>query len=49
MSYVLDPKNMVMVAYEANGKDLPDDHGYPVRLLIPGFVGIRNIKWLRKL
>jgi nitrate reductase (NAD(P)H) len=45
----MDPKNEVMLAYEANGKDLPEDHGYPVRLLIPGFVGIRCIKWLRML
>lgn len=48
MSRVLDPKNECMLAYEGNGKPFPPDHGYPVRFLVPGFVGIRNCKWLNK-
>ena len=29
-----------------NGQPLPPDHGYPVRLLVPGWIGIASIKWL---
>ena len=29
-----------------NGEPLPPDHGFPARLLVPGWVGIANIKWL---
>ena len=39
----------VIVAYEMNGTDIPRDHGYPLRLIVPGHVGIRNIKWLKKI
>lgn len=38
----------VLLAYEMNGEDLPADHGYPVRVIVPGVVGARNIKWLGK-
>jgi DMSO/TMAO reductase YedYZ molybdopterin-dependent catalytic subunit len=36
----------VLLAYEMNGKPLPPDHGAPVRLVVPGWVGIASIKWL---
>ncbi|WP_112266591.1 sulfite oxidase [Lentzea terrae] len=36
----------VLVAYEMNGEELPVDHGYPARLVVPGWVGIASIKWL---
>lgn len=42
----LDPKNEVLLAYEMNGQELPRDHGYPVRVIVPGVVGARNVKWL---
>ena len=29
-----------------NGEPLPPDHGYPVRLIVPGWIGIASIKWL---
>ncbi|UPK74816.1 molybdopterin-dependent oxidoreductase [Nocardioidaceae bacterium SCSIO 66511] len=38
-----------LLAYEANGRPLPPDHGFPVRLVLPGWVGIANIKWLGSL
>jgi sulfite oxidase len=36
----------VILAYEMNGEPLPRDHGYPVRVIVPGVVGARNVKWL---
>uniref|UniRef100_A0A915C169 sulfite oxidase n=1 Tax=Parascaris univalens TaxID=6257 RepID=A0A915C169_PARUN len=35
-----------IVAYEMNGEDIPRDHGYPIRLIAPGIVGARQVKWL---
>jgi DMSO/TMAO reductase YedYZ molybdopterin-dependent catalytic subunit len=39
----------VLVAWEMNGEPLPRDHGHPVRLVVPGWVGIASIKWLGEL
>ncbi|MFI5740504.1 sulfite oxidase [Streptomyces anulatus] len=36
----------VVLAHEMNGEPLPPDHGYPVRLIVPSWVGIANIKWV---
>ncbi len=36
----------VLLAYEMNGQPLPYDHGYPLRLVVPGWVGVANIKWV---
>ncbi len=38
-----------VLAWGANGADLLPDHGYPVRLVLPGWVGIGSIKWLGSL
>jgi DMSO/TMAO reductase YedYZ molybdopterin-dependent catalytic subunit len=35
-----------LLAYEMNGKPLPPDHGFPVRLVVPGWIGVASIKWL---
>lgn len=32
-----------------NGEDLPRDHGYPLRLIVPGFAAVRNVKWLERI
>ncbi|CBZ49724.1 unnamed protein product [Neospora caninum Liverpool] len=39
----------VLLVYEMNGRDLPPDHGAPVRVLVPGTVGARSVKWLKKI
>ncbi|KAA0708075.1 Sulfite oxidase, mitochondrial [Triplophysa tibetana] len=39
----------VLLAYEMNGEELPADHGYPVRVVAPGIVGARNVKWLGRI
>jgi sulfane dehydrogenase subunit SoxC len=38
-----------IVAYAQNGEPLRPAHGYPLRLLIPGFEGNMSVKWLRRL
>jgi DMSO/TMAO reductase YedYZ molybdopterin-dependent catalytic subunit len=36
----------VLIAYQMNGRDLPQEHGYPVRALVPGHYGMASVKWL---
>ena len=48
-STAFDPRRDVLLAWEMNGKELPRDHGYPLRVIIPGVVGARNVKWLNKI
>jgi DMSO/TMAO reductase YedYZ molybdopterin-dependent catalytic subunit len=38
--------NEVVLAYEMNGAPLPQRHGYPARLLVPGIYGMKNCKWI---
>ena len=45
----MDPACDVMLAYQQNGENLKPDHGFPLRLLIPGFIGGRMIKWLNEI
>ena len=46
---VMNPYGDVILAYEMNGEELPKDHGFPLRVIVPGYVGIRNIKWLKSI
>ena len=48
-SRAMDPSMDVLLAYEQNGRPLTPDHGFPVRLIIPGFIGGRMVKWLAKI
>lgn len=36
----------VMLAYLMNGEKLPKEHGFPLRLIVPGLYGIKNVKWI---
>jgi len=36
----------VLVADQMNGRDLPRDHGFPVRAIVPGHYGMASVKWL---
>ena len=38
-----------LLAYEMNGAPLPPDHGFPLRLVVPGWIGIASIKWLGRI
>ncbi|GIF22170.1 sulfite oxidase [Paractinoplanes tereljensis] len=39
----------VLLAYEMNGEPLPADHGYPVRVIVPHWIGIASIKWVGRI
>ncbi|WP_239134368.1 sulfite oxidase [Rugosimonospora africana] len=39
----------VLLAYEMNGRPLPVDHGFPVRVLVPSWAGISSIKWVGRI
>ena len=45
----MDIRGDCILAYQMNGEELPRDHGYPIRAVIPGTVGARNVKWLSKI
>jgi sulfite oxidase len=45
----LGPTGDVLLATAMNGQDLTPDHGYPVRLIVPGYVGVRNAKYVQSL
>jgi DMSO/TMAO reductase YedYZ molybdopterin-dependent catalytic subunit len=38
-----------LIAYEMNGEELPSLHGYPARLIAPGWYGVANVKWLTRI
>ncbi|XP_031498138.1 nitrate reductase [NADH] 1-like [Nymphaea colorata] len=48
-SIAMDPSNDIILAYMQNGEKLMPDHGFPVRMIIPGFIGGRMVKWLRRI
>jgi DMSO/TMAO reductase YedYZ molybdopterin-dependent catalytic subunit len=37
-----------LLAYEMNGEQLSDRHGYPLRVIVPGYFGEKNVKWLTR-
>ena len=38
-----------LVAYLMNGRTVPQDHGYPARVLVPNIYGMKNVKWVREI
>lgn len=44
-----DRNREVLLAFEMNGKPIPADHGYPLRVIVPGTIGARQVKWLSRI
>jgi DMSO/TMAO reductase YedYZ molybdopterin-dependent catalytic subunit len=42
------PENAIL-AYEMNGVPLPPQHGFPLRLVVPGWYGMTSVKWLSRI
>lgn len=45
----VDKRGDVLLAYKMNGEDLPRDHGYPLRVVVPGHVAARSVKWVKRI
>jgi DMSO/TMAO reductase YedYZ molybdopterin-dependent catalytic subunit len=43
----MNPANIL--CYEMNGAPLPADRGFPCRLIVPGWFGVANVKWLTRI
>jgi DMSO/TMAO reductase YedYZ molybdopterin-dependent catalytic subunit len=39
----------VLIAYQMNGRDLSEDHGFPVRAIVPGHYAMASVKWLTRI
>jgi DMSO/TMAO reductase YedYZ molybdopterin-dependent catalytic subunit len=43
----MDPTTLVV--YEMNGATLPDRHGFPARVIVPGYFGEKHVKWITRI
>jgi DMSO/TMAO reductase YedYZ molybdopterin-dependent catalytic subunit len=39
----------VLLAYKMNGSDLPSEHGWPLRAIVPGWYAMASVKWLQRI
>merc|ERR1712178_223260 len=44
-----DPRRDCILAFKMNGEPIPVDHGAPVRCILPGVAGARNVKWVARI
>jgi DMSO/TMAO reductase YedYZ molybdopterin-dependent catalytic subunit len=42
-------RDEVLLVYAINGRPLPPQHGFPLRLIVPGWYGMTHVKWLRSI
>lgn len=49
LSWALDRSKGMLICWGLNGEDLSPDHGYPLRLVVPGQIGGRMVKWLQRI
>jgi nitrate reductase (NAD(P)H) len=49
LNWAMDPNKGIMLAHKMNGEMLRPDHGKPLRVVVPGQIGGRSVKWLKRL
>lgn len=49
LSKAIDPRGDVILACQMNGEDIPPDHGFPLRVIAPGHVAARSVKWVNRI
>ena len=49
LKWAVDKNKGMLLAWKMNGHDLEPDHGFPIRIVIPGQIGGRSVKWLRRI
>jgi len=49
MEKATNPYGDVILAYEMNGEPISRDHGFPLRVIVPGYAAVRNVKWVNKI
>ncbi|TVY29541.1 Nitrate reductase [NADPH] [Lachnellula hyalina] len=49
LNWAMDPNRGILLAHKMNGEMLRPDHGKPLRVVVPGQIGGRSVKWLKKL
>ena len=49
LNWSMDRSKGMIIAWGLNGEDLSPDHGYPLRLVVPGQIGGRMVKWLTRI
>jgi DMSO/TMAO reductase YedYZ molybdopterin-dependent catalytic subunit len=47
LSKALDP--MTLLVYLINGQPLPQEHGFPARMIVPGIYGMKHCKWITEI
>ncbi|CAF9923836.1 hypothetical protein IMSHALPRED_006031 [Imshaugia aleurites] len=48
LAKAIDPRGDVILAHQMNGKTLSPDHGFPLRVIAPGHVAARSVKWVHR-
>src|ERR1051326_1008588 len=48
-SIPLEKARDVVLAYKMNGHELPAEHGFPVRAIVPGWYAVASVKWLQRI
>ena len=49
LNWCMDDNRGIMLAHKMNGEMLTPDHGKPLRVVVPGQIGGRSVKWLKRL